>query len=125
MNCIRKDLQKNRRLSLPQPFNDPPFFQIFILVVKLSGCIADYGAGVLGGGVGGGGVVFGSGSISVETVKESLSDRLTGTISSLYDRLTESFQSVKETLADSIPTHTPMPIAHSSARQATHVTSEL
>ena len=111
---------------MPQPFNDPPFFQIFILVVKLSGCIADYGAGVLGGGVGGGGVVFGSGSISVETVKESLSDRLTGTISSLYDRLTESFQSVKETLADSIPTHTPMPIhAHSSARQATHVTSEL
>ena len=104
----------------------PPFFQIFILVVKLSGCVADYGAGVLGGGVGGGGVVFGSGSISVETVKESLSDRLTGTISRLYDRLTESFQSVKETLADSIPTHTPMPIhAHSSARQATHVTSEL
>lgn len=108
----------------------------------MSGCIADYNGGGIGGGgsvihVGGvshaggghqtgvivnggggvhhsGGVVYGGGSIAVETVKESLSDRLTGKITSFFDRLTESFQSVKQKFADSLP-----------PRQATHVTSEL
>ena len=83
------------------------------------GGVAHAGSGVIvnGGGVHhSGGVVLGggSGSISVETVKESLSERLTGKITSFFNQLTESFQSVKDKLADSIPT-----------RQATHVTSEL
>ena len=91
-------------------------------VIHVGGGGGHHGGVILSGGGGGGGVHHGAGvaygggggSISVETVKESLTDRLTGKITSFFDRLTESFDSVKRTLTDRLPT-----------RQASHVTSEL
>ena len=90
-------------------------------VIHVGGGGGHHGGVIVNGGGGGGvhhgaGVVYGGGggSISVETVKESLTDRLTGKITSFFDRLTESFDSVKQTLTNRLPT-----------RQASHVTSEL